>query len=571
MRKQNRFLMLEKAVVFLSFFAFAFLTAVILNPIGASNAEEVVYDIDSKYTVSMAVDETVSIPITPTPEQKVYTGSSKISYTNTCPAGFSVKISTNSDSNDLVRTGDDTLIKNIPSISTGTQLTDNTWGYLINNSENAFSQVPVKQAPVVLFETSEANETAKEYEVTYGVKVDSDIPSGAYSTDVLYTIVANPGCFSYDLEWDLDGGTPNKDAEYPKMLNYNTKVDLKVLQPERDGYVFAGWDNGENTFRGIEDVDINENRNATVKMTAKWDLDTCVADEDTITETLDLNVGDVKDITYSSKKNHCFTLAKAGYYKIEAWGAQGGTVSYESRTETGGFGGYAVGVIKMDASQILYAVVGGQGGSNSAGVGVQRIGGYNGGGNNTRLEWGVGGTGGGATHFALKPGVLKSLEKYKGELSEDKSYYISRKILMVAGGGAAGGVEQGGTRSYHGAHGGGYIGNTKNHVSYPEGGNFAGGNQTTSTFGGSCNDTSWRGAAGGGWFCHGGGGSGYIGSSNLLSSSTVTKHMTCYACATSNNDATRTISNTRSSSTATADVSKSSNGYAKITYLGTEI
>ena len=569
MRKQNRFLVLEKAIVFLSFFAFAFLTAMLLNPIGASNAEETVFEIDSNYAVSMAVDDKISIPITPTPEQKVYTGEGKISYTNTCPAGFSVKISTNSDSNDLTRTGDDVLTKSIPSVSTGTQLADNTWGYL--NNENAFSQVPVKQAPVVLFETSEANKTAKEYTMTYGVKVDSDIPSGVYSADVLYTITAKPACFSYGLEWDLDGGTPSKEAEYPATYNYDTKIKLSNLKPERDGYVFAGWSNGSENFSGSETaVDINKSRNATVKMTAKWNLETCTTAGNTVTETLKLGVGEVKNVEYSGK-NNCFVLANAGYYKIEAWGAQGGTVSYESRTVTGGFGGYAVGVIKMDASQILYTAVGGKGGSNAAALGTNRSGGYNGGGTNTRTEWGVGGTGGGATHFALKPGVLKNLETYKGELSADKTYYISRKILMVAAGGAAGGVEQGGSRYYQGAHGGGYIGNTKKHVNYAEGGDYLGGTQTAETFGGSCSDSSWRGGAGGGWFCRGGGGSGYIGSSNLLSSSTITKHMTCYSCAVSNVDATRTGSNTKVSSTATADYAKSADGYAKITYLGTEI
>jgi hypothetical protein len=56
-----------------------------------------------------------------------------------------------------------------------------------------------------------------------------------------------------------------------------------------------------------------------------------------------------------------------------------------------------------------------------------------------------------------------------------------------------------------------------------------------------------------------------------LSSSSFTKHMTCYSCTTSTADSTRTNSNTNVSDTATADYSKTGNGYARITYIGSSI
>ena len=89
---------------------------------------------------------------------------------------------------------------------------------------------------------------------------------------------------------------------------------------------------------------------------------------------------------------------------------------------------------------------------------------------------------------------------------------------------------------------------------------------------------SWSSAGGSGWYGGGGGygtggsgGSGYIGSSNLISGGGITKHMTCYSCTTSNVDATRTTSNANVSATATSDYSKTGNGYARITYLGTSL
>ena len=80
---------------------------------------------------------------------------------------------------------------------------------------------------------------------------------------------------------------------------------------------------------------------------------------------------------------------------------------------------------------------------------------------------------------------------------------------------------------------------------------------------------------GGGWYGGAGsvyasssGGSGYIGSSNLISTSTITKHMSCFSCTTSSDANTRTYSNTNVSAAAISDYSKTGNGYAKITYLG---
>ena len=69
----------------------------------------------------------------------------------------------------------------------------------------------------------------------------------------------------------------------------------------------------------------------------------------------------------------------------------------------------------------------------------------------------------------------------------------------------------------------------------------------------------------------GGGGSGYIGNSRLISGNGITKSMYCYNCTTSNAADTLTYSVTTVSATATSNTAKQGNGYAKITYLGTDI
>lgn len=65
-----------------------------------------------------------------------------------------------------------------------------------------------------------------------------------------------------------------------------------------------------------------------------------------------------------------------GKYKLEVWGAQGGT----TQGYTGGYGGYAYGEIQLNKAENLYIAVGGAG----VGATAQKqslAGGYNGGGN----------------------------------------------------------------------------------------------------------------------------------------------------------------------------------------------
>ena len=151
------------------------------------------------------------------------------------------------------------------------------------------------------------------------------------------------------------------------------------------------------------------------------------------------------NLSVNSVKNYAYTgtikgarLSKTGYYKLEVWGAQGGSgyaMTLDSRyTEwkqsTGGYGGYSVGIIQKNADDILYIVVGGMGskGSNANwDITTPVAGGYNGGGKGYgRNRYHVGGGGGGATHIATESGLLSSLS------SKNSS------ILIVAGGGGGG-------------------------------------------------------------------------------------------------------------------------------------
>lgn len=95
------------------------------------------------------------------------------------------------------------------------------------------------------------------------------------------------------------------------------------------------------------------------------------------------------------KEIQTFVAKKTGDYKIETWGAQGGTGTSSDVTSDHGYGGYSVGTVSLTENEKLYISVG-QAGSGLGGVDLPMT--YNGGGGtpaSTRL--GLSSSGGGGT------------------------------------------------------------------------------------------------------------------------------------------------------------------------------
>ena len=278
-----------------------------------------------------------------------------------------------------------------------------------------------------------------------------------------------------------------------------------------------------------------------------------------------------------------FTIPATGRYKIETWGAQGGSVSSEIY---GGYGSYSTGIINLKKNDITYINVGGSGVASASDTNGSIDGGYNGGGSAYVIASScsnIGGSGGGATHIASVSGLLSSLENDK------------ENIIIVAGGG--GGAEHrncGGT-DYHniiGGSGGGLEGNSSNVINTPwqytistggtqetggtngthnnasgaTDGTFGSGGQGNPRKEGSTNSPGGGGGlygGGAGMYMSGGGGSGYIGNTSLYN-----KVMYCYNCQESLEASTKTISTTCTSETPTENCTKQGNGYVRVTYLG---
>jgi hypothetical protein len=256
-----------------------------------------------------------------------------------------------------------------------------------------------------------------------------------------------------------------------------------------------------------------------------------------------------------------------GKYKLEAWGAQGGT----GESYTISRGGYASGELNLTAGQTIYVFVGSQGeymtyGGSTHSTAVSRNGGWNGGGGNFNSAASFG-TGGGATDFALTTSSM-TLTDYSYRRTE--ASYLSR--ILVAGGGGGNGNWQTGVYAGGGASG---IGSYPGTQTSGGTGHSGAGTVTSGYFGygGRGNGSSGGGnGGGGGWYGGGagvggsnggGGGSGYVltSSSNKPSGYTPTSNFWM------NNESLidgNSIIPNPSGGTMTG---KSGNGYARITRI----
>ena len=204
-----------------------------------------------------------------------------------------------------------------------------------------------------------------------------------------------------------------------------------------------------------------------------------------------------------------FVVPRDGYYKIELWGAQGGSNEFAS----GGKGAYTTGDVYLTKNQIIYLYIGGAGTINDN---PALTGGYNGGGTGSRHPdvvsdnfslYGAGG--GGSTDIRLKSGIWNDFLSLKSR-------------IMVASGGS------GASNWYSpqdGVAGGTLVGITGHEFSSDKNASYVnatGGTQTSggigaaptgSTngnfgYGGSINNEIIRHASGGGSGYYGGGSGG---------------------------------------------------------------
>lgn len=406
------------------------------------------------------------------------------------------------------------------------------------------------------FGTGELNK--KTYSIILWIDSDSTYEDDTFNASIsAITYTQTQDILSYTLSFDLEDNATWTTDTCKSSDGYTingTKCEKTIGVNESYGNLPSVTINGEDALWYSDNKLFNNKATTDTKYTMR---------QNTIYKSTTNSALASHTFNYTGKEQ-IFTAPVAGKYKLETWGAQGG--SYSSYIP--GYGGYSTGIVQMSANEKIYINVGGAGivASESS---TFTTGGYNGGGSANYSA----GTGGGATHISKEPGLLSSLSS-------------TSNILIVAGGGGGTGVFQ---SNIVGGSGGGIEGNKGGDYSSEWPGGGYGGTQlsggslgsgsiagTVGTFGqggqGGYETEYSQGSGGGGGGLYGGtggsarnggggGGSGYIGNSLLIN-----KGMYCYNCTESSAETTKTISTTCHNSTPTENCAKEGNGYAIINF-----
>ena len=150
--------------------------------------------------ISLSLQDTVAVEVTPTEDGTFNSNTAALSISTNNETGYSLYMATSNGENTLTsqNPGTSNVISAVNGGDNGVtsaNFTNNTWGYNLSQDSvsdaTAYKAVPTTNGDTALITTSSPTE-ADTYNLTFGTKVDTSLPSGTYSNDVVVSVVANP-------------------------------------------------------------------------------------------------------------------------------------------------------------------------------------------------------------------------------------------------------------------------------------------------------------------------------------------------------------------------------------------
>ncbi len=187
--------------------------------------------------ISLSLQDTVAVEVTPTQDGTFSSNTAALSISTNNETGYSLYMATGNGKNTL--TSQNPGISNFISAVNGgdngvtsANFTNNTWGYNLSqeavSDTTTYKAVPTANGDTALI-TTESPTEADTYNLTFGTKVDTSLPSGTYSNDVVVSVVANPTIIT-----SLTQLTYMQDMT-PEICASSTENDTTRLTDIRDG------------------------------------------------------------------------------------------------------------------------------------------------------------------------------------------------------------------------------------------------------------------------------------------------------------------------------------------------
>lgn len=138
--------------------------------------------------ISLSLQDTVAVEVTPTQDGTFSSNTAALSISTNNETGYSLYMATSNGENTLTsqNPGTSDVISSVNGGDNGVtaaNFTNNTWGYNLSqeavSSATAYKAVPTANGDTAIITTSSPTE-ADTYNLTFGTKVDTSLPSGTY-------------------------------------------------------------------------------------------------------------------------------------------------------------------------------------------------------------------------------------------------------------------------------------------------------------------------------------------------------------------------------------------------------
>ena len=157
--------------------------------------------------IGIALDEAVTVEVLPTADGAFSSNKANLSVTTNNETGYSLYLATTNGENTLTSNNPSTTETiNAITLADGTDsipssdFTNNTWGYNLSTGDvsasdsTTYKPVPTTNGTTPINTPTEAptEGSGDTYSLIFGTKINTALPSGTYSNDVVVSAVANP-------------------------------------------------------------------------------------------------------------------------------------------------------------------------------------------------------------------------------------------------------------------------------------------------------------------------------------------------------------------------------------------
>ena len=223
------------------------LTALLFPEIPALvSAEEVttIANLNVDSVVAITVPSEVTMAIDPTSGGTFQQTTADLAISTNNPTGYDLYLSA-ADGDNILRNENPSVQNTINTINpttngvTSTTMSNNTWGYNLSGGSSiqtpdTYNAVPI-DGTIALDSTTAPSTT--NYNLTFGAKVDTNIASGTYSSEVIISAVAKPVLITINF----NGNGATSGSMSPIQVAVGGQVKLPANTYTKTDEVFTGW------------------------------------------------------------------------------------------------------------------------------------------------------------------------------------------------------------------------------------------------------------------------------------------------------------------------------------------